>query len=79
MAFSNEAEEAKKKVRADTGALRPLLPDLGYESESRPAPPTRPGVRPPAKPRQTVLRRFSTAKDYGWIHPTCVQDTDCFF
>jgi len=35
VAFAAEAEQAKKAVRSDVDALRPLLHDLGYDEETR--------------------------------------------
>ena len=35
VAFAAEAEQAKKTVRSDVDALRPLLRDLGYDDEAR--------------------------------------------
>ena len=35
VAFAADAEQAKKTVRSDVDAIRPLLRDLGYDDESR--------------------------------------------
>ena len=35
IAFAAEAEQAKKTVRSDVDAIRPLLSDLGYDDETR--------------------------------------------